>query len=104
MIERLVIHNDGKFAYFDTERKVTCSANFPLAIIRMAWDSGCDFEQEADGFGPGEGTKGDWSGIRDSSDAARATMFRSRSTGSTTNWELRDVGNSDAGDLVGRTR
>ncbi len=49
--------------------------NFPLAIIHMAWDKGCSFEAEADGFGLGLGTHGDWSAIRDSSWEATAVMF-----------------------------
>lgn len=51
------------------------SASFPLFLIREAWEAGCDFEEDADGFGPGLGTHGDWSGIRDSSDEAKRVMF-----------------------------
>ena len=53
------------------------SASFPLFLIGEAWTGGVEFEDIADGFGKGEGTQGgDWSGIRDSSDAALAEMFQ----------------------------
>ena len=46
-------------------------ASWPLFIIGEAWHRGCALEDLADGFGPGAGTMGgDWSGIRDSSEAA----------------------------------
>jgi hypothetical protein len=53
------------------------SANFPLFLIRIAWERGCpDIEPHADGFGPGLGTMGgDWSGIRDSSVEATNKML-----------------------------
>lgn len=51
------------------------SASFPLFLIREAWGLGCSFEEEADGYGKGRGTHGDWSGIRDSSDGAVAEML-----------------------------
>ncbi len=52
------------------------SARWDLFIIREAWHKGCDFEQEADGFGAGLGTQhGDWSGIRDSSPEAERIML-----------------------------
>ena len=51
------------------------SGTFPLLIIRIAWYAGLDLEDEADGFGPGMGTRGDWSAIRDSSDAATDRML-----------------------------
>jgi hypothetical protein len=51
------------------------SAGFPLFLIREAWDLGLDLEAEADGYGAGAGTHGDWSGIRDSSDAATERML-----------------------------
>lgn len=51
------------------------SASFPLFIISEAWHTGCNFEELADGFGLGMGTRGDWSSIRDSSDAAIQLMF-----------------------------
>lgn len=51
------------------------SARADLFVIRAAWDAGCSFEALADGFGKGLGTmNGDWSGIRDSSDAAIVAM------------------------------
>lgn len=51
------------------------TADLGLLLIRNAWYKGCDFEQEADGFGIGQGTKGDWSGIRDSSPEAICVML-----------------------------
>lgn len=51
------------------------SANFPLFLIGEAWHRGCDLEDLADGFGAGLGTRGDWSGIRDSSPETVARMF-----------------------------
>lgn len=51
------------------------SAAFDLWLIRAAWEKGLDLEKEADGYGRGMGTMGDWSGIRDSSPGARAEML-----------------------------
>jgi hypothetical protein len=51
------------------------SASFDLFLIREAWDRGLDLEKLADGFGAGEGTKGDWSAIRDSSHHAKEKML-----------------------------
>ena len=51
------------------------SADPALLIIRQAWDRGCDFEEEANGYGIGAGTNGDWSGIRDSSRDSRNVML-----------------------------
>ena len=53
---------------------VRFEANWPLFIISEVWYRGCNFEDLADGFGPGAGTGGDWSGIRDSSEAAIERM------------------------------
>lgn len=50
------------------------SARWPLFLIREAWRQGCEFEDLADGFGAGEGTHRDWSGIRDSSEEAITAM------------------------------
>jgi hypothetical protein len=56
--------------------EVRFSANFSLLLIGAAWRTGCDFEDLADGFGPGNGTcGGDWSGIRDSSEEATVAML-----------------------------
>lgn len=46
-----------------------------MFLIREAWHQGLDLEAEADGFGPGVGTHGDWSGIRDSSHEAIEVML-----------------------------
>ncbi len=51
------------------------SADFSLLLISEARDRGCEFEDLADGFGGGEGTHGDWSGIRDSSKEAIFAML-----------------------------
>lgn len=61
------------FAGYDNGRAF--SANFPLFLIGEARARGCDFEGLADGFGPGMGTDGDWSGIRDSTNEAVAAML-----------------------------
>lgn len=50
------------------------SAGWPLFLIGQARSRGCDFEDEADGYGEGEGTHEDWSGIRDSSFRALERM------------------------------
>ncbi len=51
------------------------SARADLYVIDAAWQGGCSFEALADGFGRGLGTmNGDWSGIRDSSEAAIVAM------------------------------
>ena len=53
------------------------SACWELFLLGEAWRAGCDFEDLADGFGPGAGTQGDWSALRDSSpEAMRAMMER----------------------------
>ena len=73
----VIINQAGSFAYTDLERGCQASANFPLFLIKVAWEAGCDFEDLADGFGRGHGTMGgDWSGIRDSSDSATAVMLQ----------------------------
>jgi len=46
-----------------------------LLLIRHAWDAGVEYEDLADGYGKGEGTNGDWSGIRDSSTEAKNRML-----------------------------
>jgi len=59
------VNENGKF-----------SARTDLFLIGQAWHRGCSFEDLADGFGAGLGTcGGDWSGIRDSSEAATERMF-----------------------------
>ena len=72
-ISNLKINEDGSISF--TEDGWNKSANLPLLLIRNAWDKGLDLEDLADGFGPGAGTMGDWSGIRDSSDDAVAAML-----------------------------
>jgi hypothetical protein len=69
------IQAPGQFTYHDDELGVMATANFPLFLIKQAWDFGCDFEAEADGFALGAGTMGDWSAIRDSSDGAKEVML-----------------------------
>jgi hypothetical protein len=60
---------------FTNEHGVPSSADLELLVIREAWRGGVDFEDLADGFGAGEGTHGDWSAIRDSSDGAVCRML-----------------------------
>lgn len=49
---------------------------FDLFLIAAAFEKGVSFEDLADGFGKGLGTMGgDWSGIRDSSEAATVKML-----------------------------
>lgn len=67
------IQEPGSFDYMQGTRRGT--ASFPLFLIRMAWEAGLDLEEDADGFGYGEGTHGDWSAIRDSSDGAIRSML-----------------------------
>jgi hypothetical protein len=54
---------------------VEFSARLDLLVIKAAWEAGVSFENLADGFGPGRGTQGDWSGIRDSSEEATMKML-----------------------------
>lgn len=55
--------------------EVRFSANWTLFLIREAWHRGLNLEREADGYGKGLGTHGDWSGIRDSSSEATEVML-----------------------------
>ena len=73
----ITINDNGTFEGYDSEAVggIQFRASFDRFFIRKAWDAGMDFEAEADGFGPGMGTMGDWSAIRDSSDEAIALMF-----------------------------
>lgn len=57
-----------------TEDGINYSASADLKVIGGAWGA-VDFEAEADGYGPGMGTHGDWSGIRDSSPEAIKRML-----------------------------
>lgn len=66
---------DGTFEGAETDGKYKFKAGFPLFLIREAWSRGVSFEEEADGFGAGFGTRGDWSAIRDSSDDAINKML-----------------------------
>lgn len=78
-ISDLQVQHVGKIRYRDPMSDgsaIRCLADFPRFLIRRAWHAGVNFEDLADGFGPGLGTMGgDWSGIRDSSDAAIAAML-----------------------------
>ena len=49
--------------------------DFPLFLIKQAWDVGVNFDDLADGFGKRQGTMGDWSAVRDSTDGAIVRMF-----------------------------
>lgn len=55
--------------------EVRYSAGFPLFLIHEAWGLGLNLEAEADGYGAGNGTYGDWSGIRDSTSGAIEKML-----------------------------
>lgn len=72
-LEVFEVEHDGAFEWKKGSRRG--SAAITLHVIRMAWHAGLDVEEDADGFGPGAGTHGDWSAIRDSSKEARARMF-----------------------------
>ena len=60
---------------YTSQHGVGTICSFDLFLIRQAYDRGCDFEDLADGYGPGQGTRGDWSGIRDSTDGAVERML-----------------------------
>jgi len=57
-----------------TKDGIKFSASLDLFLIKEGWGK-VDLEDLADGFGPGVGTKGDWSAIRDSSPEARGKML-----------------------------
>jgi len=65
----------GSFSYEDAHGHLHVTS-YALFLVREAWLRGADFENLADGFGEGEGTKGDWSGIRDSSPEAVTAMLQ----------------------------
>ena len=67
------IRNEGIFSGV-TNDGIKFQAQFTLWIIRTAWYRGCNMEDLADGYGPGQGTHGDWSGIRDSTHQAIVAM------------------------------
>lgn len=78
-INKLAIDNPGRFATQERtgpNRSIGATASFTLWLIGLAQDAGVSFEDLADGFGPGSGTHGDWSGIRDSSSHAKELMTR----------------------------
>jgi hypothetical protein len=64
----------GDISYTDSNGH-SVVASLDMLLIREAWSRGCSYEDQADGFGPGEGTHGDWSAIRDSSDEAKSAML-----------------------------
>lgn len=68
------INHHGDFSGF-TDDGHGFVASFPLFIIHVAWQRGCDLEALCDGFGLGLGTQGDWSAIRDSSPSAIIHML-----------------------------
>lgn len=69
------VDEDGGFRGVDSTKGGTFISNFDLFLIAEARQQGVDFEDLADGFGTGEGTHGDWSGIRDSSNKAVNKML-----------------------------
>lgn len=68
--------SDGGLFTGTRDGNVKFSARMDLFLISTAWNRGLDLEAEADGFGAGLGTQGDWSAIRDSSETATALMFQ----------------------------
>ena len=66
--------DESGILHYVSENGHNTSADLDLLLIRHAWGA-VDFEAEADGYGAGEGTNGDWSGIRDSSDEAKTKML-----------------------------
>lgn len=73
---KVKIDEHGLIDYYNARDGMKTAASLSLLIIHEAWDRGCDFEEEADGFGKGIGTHGDWSAIRDSSDNAKSKMLQ----------------------------
>ena len=81
---RFVLTSAGPSAFQGTETThilngkptdIQFKAGYRLFLIREAWNRGEDFEDLADGYGLGQGTHGDWSGIRDSSPEAVTKML-----------------------------
>ena len=72
---RVLLDGESRIEYMN-DSGYAAKGWYPLLIIRLAWSAGINFEDLADGFGPGLGTlNGDWSGIRDSSESAIASML-----------------------------
>ena len=72
-INNLTRDEDGTLHY-QSETGGNTTSDLALLLIHHAWGAVC-FENEADGYGAGVGTHGDWSGIRDSSDEAKTKML-----------------------------
>lgn len=68
-------HIEGEFTIGRDPKPFHFSARVDLFLIQAAWYKGMKIEDLADGFGPGQGTHGDWSAIRDSSEGATMKMF-----------------------------
>lgn len=73
MITNLKMMPEGHLSYDEDGRP--CLANLHCLLVRRCWHNGMDLEDLADGFGPGSGTHGDWSAVRDSSPEAWAKML-----------------------------
>jgi len=76
---QIKVESDGLFKG-TRDGDMPFTANFTLFLIQQARDRGCDFEDLADGFGPGMGTLqpdggSDWSAIRDSTNEACERML-----------------------------
>ncbi len=76
-----VVLDGGNFSGYEEHGiaggPVKFSACWELFLVKEAWNRGADMEDLADGFGAGMGTcGGDWSGIRDSTPAARTLMVQ----------------------------
>jgi hypothetical protein len=72
-INNLTRDEDGTLQYVN-EKGINAEADLALLLIRQVWGAVC-FENEADGYGEGSGTDGDWSSIRDSSFEAQTKML-----------------------------
>ena len=72
--KNIKVQDNGRL-FIGSRNGTSFQARFDLFIISQAWSRGLDLEEEADGFGFGEGTHGDWSGIRDSSTEAKNEML-----------------------------
>lgn len=82
----------GERQLSDGGRAMAFTATPSLIVIEWAYYGGCaEIEALADGYGAGAGTHGDWSGVRDSSDEARAAMLAAA-----LNWVEAQLTGSDA--------
>ncbi len=64
---------DGHLSY--RRGGIPCLGDLPLLLVHYCWHRGMDLDDLADGFGPGSGTHGDWSAVRDSTQDAQDKML-----------------------------